>query len=408
MKTRLTFLTTVLLALPLALSTPSRALAQLNKAQSQQLSDAQKEILNKLDSIRLDTVSYDLPLPEVIRNLMEEARKRDPEKKGINFMINPNRDLAPAPPGGMEPPGATEGVSINDVQVTIAPPLRDVRLVDALDAVVKVAHPPIKFSIEDYGVVFSLKGFEPPHQGEAGFAFSGGTPKLFLDAVEERYHVNWSSVADIPDQMRNVHIPALRIDQESIGPILNNAGPRQGRVAGVGGFGGLGGGFGGGGGAGIHSEQRPTPLEALVVLYNHLGEVKPELGRLVVEGDLAKPSVVMFIPGNMPEPPEIKVKAFPLKGIPEKDWDKLEKDIAEARDALPRTFADVGAPPLGRIGRIEIHRATSLIVATGSAPFIEMVESMVAAYHANAQAEAGIVGLLEHLKAETNSPPKQE
>jgi tetratricopeptide (TPR) repeat protein len=50
-------------------------------------------IMAKLDHIRLDTVSFDgLPLSEVLRNLSEQSRLRDPERKGINFLINPNPD----------------------------------------------------------------------------------------------------------------------------------------------------------------------------------------------------------------------------------------------------------------------------------------------------------------------------
>ena len=44
----------------------------------------------------MDTVLYQkLGLGEVVRSLSEEARKRDPEKKGINFMIDPNAVAVP-------------------------------------------------------------------------------------------------------------------------------------------------------------------------------------------------------------------------------------------------------------------------------------------------------------------------
>ena len=72
--------------------------------------------MSKLDRIRLDHVLYDgLPLSEVIRNLSEQARLRDPEKKGINFLINPNADtsvpVAAAGAGGGfgGPPGGFGG-----------------------------------------------------------------------------------------------------------------------------------------------------------------------------------------------------------------------------------------------------------------------------------------------------------
>ena len=52
-------------------------------------------IKSKLECIHLDSVKWDgLPLSEVIINLNDEARKRDPERRGINFIINNNVDTA--------------------------------------------------------------------------------------------------------------------------------------------------------------------------------------------------------------------------------------------------------------------------------------------------------------------------
>ena len=46
------------------------------------------------------------------------------------------------------------------ISIKINPPLTDIRLADVLDAIVKVADRPIKYSIEDYAVIFSLKARE--------------------------------------------------------------------------------------------------------------------------------------------------------------------------------------------------------------------------------------------------------
>ena len=55
-------------------------------------------IIAKLDKIRLDNVSYEgLPLSEVLRNLSEQSKLRDPERKGVNFLINPNPDRSGQP-----------------------------------------------------------------------------------------------------------------------------------------------------------------------------------------------------------------------------------------------------------------------------------------------------------------------
>ena len=127
-------------------------------------------IMTKLDRIRLDTVKYDgLPLGEVIINLSEESRKRDPEKRGINFIVNQNVDSGGAaaaaapvlgPDGNPLPAPPPEQVDMGSISIKINPPLTDIRLADVLDAIVKVADRPIKYSIEDYAIVFSLKARE--------------------------------------------------------------------------------------------------------------------------------------------------------------------------------------------------------------------------------------------------------
>ena len=131
-------------------------------------------IMSKLDRIRMDNVKYEgLPLSEVIINLNDEAKKRDPERRGINFIINPNSDVGgavvgPGAAGAIDPatglpiPAAApaEAVDVGATSIKILPPLNDVRMADVLDAIVKVADKRIKYSIEDYAVVFSLKGPE--------------------------------------------------------------------------------------------------------------------------------------------------------------------------------------------------------------------------------------------------------
>jgi tetratricopeptide (TPR) repeat protein len=163
-------------------------------------------IINKLERIRLDSVSYDgLPLSEVVRNLSEQAKLRDPDKKGINFLIDPNvpapvttttptttgpgqfnRGAAAQPASVQIDPntglpitagtgGGGEQVDINSVVVKINPPLTDVSLADVLDAIVKVADHPIKYSIEDYAIVFSLKGPDEPQLFSRSFKVDPNT-----------------------------------------------------------------------------------------------------------------------------------------------------------------------------------------------------------------------------------------
>ncbi|MGA2241556.1 MAG: tetratricopeptide repeat protein [Verrucomicrobiota bacterium] len=132
-------------------------------------------IYSKLDHIRLDSVSWPegLPLIEVLRNLSEQAKLRDPDKKGINFIFNPNSAAAPA---GTTPAGGTttidpatglpvtaptvSGESVDASSINVKLTLSDVRLADVLDAIVLVADHPIKYSVEDYAIVFSGRGPE--------------------------------------------------------------------------------------------------------------------------------------------------------------------------------------------------------------------------------------------------------
>jgi tetratricopeptide (TPR) repeat protein len=151
-----------------------------------------QSIIAKLNEIRLDSVSYDgLPLSEVLRNLYDQSKLRDPERKGVNFLINPNPDQSGEPvaatggngiPGALGAPGAPaidpatglpaaaasaggnnggEAVDVGSFIVKI-PNLSDVRLADVLDAIVLVADHPIKYSVQDFAVVFSAKGPETP------------------------------------------------------------------------------------------------------------------------------------------------------------------------------------------------------------------------------------------------------
>jgi len=221
----------------------------INPSRSRQFSNnGRNSILNKLNTIRLDTVTFDsLPLSEVINYLREEAKKRDPEGKGINFLINPNAD---APPGAIDPATGlavtapqTDVVDINGVTIKILPSLNDVRMIDVLDAIVKVADRRIRFSIEDYGVSFRLAGNEPP-------------PMLFSRTIK----VDPSVFAQGLESVAGVSIGNFQTGQGGGGGQQGNSGVTVPRVQatpnGTGGQGGQGGAQGGGGG--ISGVTRPS------------------------------------------------------------------------------------------------------------------------------------------------------
>ncbi len=165
-------------------------------------------IMQKLDKIhfeKTDDFSQGLPLTEVLKQLNEQCRLHDSERKGVNFLINNNSDKSGTPrpwvPGvsvggagpGAAAPGAsaiaanrgfgatgaldpntglplapsaetttTEQPDVGSYLIKL-PTLSDVRLADLLDAIVLVADHPIKYSIEDFAVVFSQKNPEGQH-----------------------------------------------------------------------------------------------------------------------------------------------------------------------------------------------------------------------------------------------------
>jgi beta-lactamase regulating signal transducer with metallopeptidase domain/type II secretory pathway component GspD/PulD (secretin) len=122
-------------------------------------------IVHLLGNIRLDQVAFDAtPLSEVLRFLGDESRKSDPEQRGINFILNQNIDSGTSaaaatlgPDGQPLSPGPAEQFDMGSIAINLKYPITNIRLADVLDAIVKVADRPIKYSIQDYGVVFSAR-----------------------------------------------------------------------------------------------------------------------------------------------------------------------------------------------------------------------------------------------------------
>jgi len=137
------------------------------------------QIFRKLDKIVLDEwfIPGDVPLSEVVKELDTETRKRDPDHRGLNFIISQILERA-APNAFAAGPAQTDPltgqviaqapetpINLEEFTIKIDPPLRGVRLADVLDAIVKVAKPPagqnqytaLKYSVEDYAIVFSQR-----------------------------------------------------------------------------------------------------------------------------------------------------------------------------------------------------------------------------------------------------------
>jgi hypothetical protein len=217
-----------------------------------------------------------------------------------------------------------------------------------------------KAPAEPAGTTFrrTLKGAEETFTVSSTFLFEGGGPREFVSAIENHYHVDWFSVLTVSEDSLGLRIPKLRLTQRTENGILTDA--------------------------------RLGPwLDEVVTLYNHVAENDPRLDKLLVEGYLPAPSLVMFIPRTAPSPLEMKVRAFPLAGIPKEDWDKLYEELQRARDeAMARIResrrASGGNDRTGFEGSsASIHPGTRLLVACGTEVYLQMVESFVNALGAN-------------------------
>jgi beta-lactamase regulating signal transducer with metallopeptidase domain len=116
------------------------------------------EVLRKLDRIHLDLPAFDrVPLPDIVRDLGSRVRSNDPDRDGVNFLINQslNHFTNAAGPPEIIP------VDITNILVSLGAEA-NVRLADALDGIVRGSSQPLKYSIENYGIIFAPKGNEPP------------------------------------------------------------------------------------------------------------------------------------------------------------------------------------------------------------------------------------------------------
>ena len=152
-------------------------------------------ILRKLAATRLPEVVCDgIPLPEALRLLESLTKKHDPAKQGVSFgMRNTNPTTEPSgndtpsrpsstplqsrtvgtgkatgPPSAKSPLPRSRvpdlALDLDTVLIHLPPrfALRDVSVLDALDAVVNTADPPIGFTIENHRVVFHPRAPDEP------------------------------------------------------------------------------------------------------------------------------------------------------------------------------------------------------------------------------------------------------
>jgi tetratricopeptide (TPR) repeat protein len=206
-------------------------------------SPSRQALYRKLETIHIDDfplTSY-VDLVEVLKELGAEIKKRDPGGRGINLLISQGADrpIQTAAAGGIDPltglpaaAAAAPDIDVEKFRVKFDPPIRDVTLGQFLDAIIMVAVPPegaastagLKYSVEDYAVVFSQRTQEAEQYFTRTFRVN---PNTFREGLEG---------------------------------VVFSANPFQGLVTSAGGAGGGGGGVGGGaGGAGGQNGQGGGP-----------------------------------------------------------------------------------------------------------------------------------------------------
>ncbi|MCX6904185.1 MAG: hypothetical protein NTW03_12060, partial [Verrucomicrobia bacterium] len=133
-------------------------------------SSARQATYEKMRRIKLEVLSYSaVPLADVVKDLVDQAQKRDVDAKGVNILLGSFADSAGGgaaapqvdPATGLPMPGGAGAADLTTVNVSILPMLRNVTLEQALDIIVKTADKPIKYSVEAWGIIFSARVNEP-------------------------------------------------------------------------------------------------------------------------------------------------------------------------------------------------------------------------------------------------------
>jgi hypothetical protein len=138
-------------------------------------------IARKLNEILISEIDYNsLTLDEAIADLLDISRRRDPTGEGVNIVFSQNADELL--PNHLAHPlrSGSPGMDLNTVLVNIRLPLFNLKLRLVLDAVVRTSDQPIKYTVTDYGIVFSSQAKE---QTEATIA-----PAALRGAKAEQTH----------------------------------------------------------------------------------------------------------------------------------------------------------------------------------------------------------------------------
>jgi hypothetical protein len=147
----LSLLRTILLATTVLLMGQALAIGAEESARELHPGARRQDIKAKLDKLEIGSLRFEgMPLTEVLKFLESEVKRLDAAGMELRFILN-DTSTNQANSEGLE-----------TVTVDMERTLTSVRLIDALEAIVRAADKPIKYSVEDYGVVFSSRKNEVP------------------------------------------------------------------------------------------------------------------------------------------------------------------------------------------------------------------------------------------------------
>ena len=127
-------------------------------------SSQRQAIYDKIRNVKIEVPSYSsVPLADVVKDVVDQAQKRDADAKGVNLLLGSNADssgraaAAPAVDAatGLPTPGGAGSADLSKVNVSIPSTLHNVTVEEALDIITKTADQPVKYSVEDWGVILS-------------------------------------------------------------------------------------------------------------------------------------------------------------------------------------------------------------------------------------------------------------
>lgn len=207
---------------------------------------------------------------------------------------------------------------------------------------------PIQNRIDDIQAVLDWKKMHQPASQNGLFQFDGGRPADLLRAADDHFHLAWLAIATLPASQDRIQVPQFSVYVTQPADVLN--------------------------------------------MYNWLADNNPSLGKWEWRGDAETPNTLILQapqadaasePGK-----ELKVKAFSLAGIPKNHWDQLVEEVYTTKRGVEDYYGNPsiidGPAPSTVQGKIlGIQPDSKILAAAGTQSFIDLVDSVVAAFKAN-------------------------